>query len=143
MQKLLVTLFVVLIGRVAVAMESQDMANSYLIARLAVEGPYYAVEIHVADNGQDVVFRDATLDAARPAGDCRGHLSIDGTIASIELECLSMPGFPFVMQVDLQTTTLQQLEAGLVLNAKSTFTDNSWLPFQVIKRNQPFFEPEP
>ncbi len=139
MHKLVLMLLFALLGRLVVAMEPQDLANSYLIARLAVEGPYYAVEVYVAENGRDVVFRDATMDAARPVGDCSGHLNIDGTIASIELECLSMPGFPFVMQVDLQTTTLQQLETGLVLNAKSTFTDNSWLPFQVIKRNQPFF----
>ncbi len=118
---------------------AQDIAGSYLSAKLAIEGPYYALELKVSPDGKTATFRDANMDTVRPEGDCTAKIQIVQNLAQVELNCKSMGRQQLHLEIDLDGVTPAALKAGTQVRARSEATEMQWLPFQAKQSNRSFF----
>ena len=124
------------------AITAQDLAGSFIVAKMAIPGPYYVVELVVAGDGKNVTFRDANMDYLRPADDCQGTLTISDAVAQVTVACKSAEGFTFNIDIGLENLTLEKLEVGQEVLVKSDFTEGQWLPFFLRKQATTFFPVE-
>ncbi|MEK2689165.1 hypothetical protein [Bdellovibrio sp. GT3] len=151
MKKVIVTLLVSLmsvaasatggqIGSGNVGLKIGDFANSYIVARLAIEGPYYVAQFEVNGNGDTVIFRDANMDAARDNQDCVGkNINLKNNILQVSVNCKSLGNAPLSFEIDVKGLTKADLEKGAKVNVRSDATGGEWFPFDIVKRNKSFF----
>lgn len=123
------------------------VAGSYLVARLAIEGPYFVIEAKVSEDGSNFEYRDANLEDQTQAP-CAGQLiyptkkSQEKSIVEMVVKC-DGDEESYVTQIDMSAVnSVEDLESaeGVRVMAKSDFIDsNQWIPFTLRKQSTPFF----
>ena len=136
--KSILIMFALLISTPAVALTGKDLAGSFLVAKLAVEGPYYVVELEVNKAGEAVIFRDANMDYVRKGDECTGPITITNNAVNVDVACSPRSGETFQIEIDTRGVTKKQLESGVKLMVRSNATGGQWLPFQVKKQAKAF-----
>jgi hypothetical protein len=126
------------IGSGNISISKEDFLNSYIVGRLAVEGPYYAVEFKVNATGDRIVFRNGNMDNVNDDNDCIGNdIEIQNSIMSIGVVCKSMGSLSF--EIDVKGLTKEALQKGTQVMVRSEATGGNWLPFNIIQRQKSFF----
>lgn len=123
----------------APTISEKDIAGSFIAGKLAMES-YYAIEFAVGQDGKQIEFRDATIDAVRPKGDCLGTFEIKQSMGYARVNCKSLNGRELRFEIDLTGVTATSLKAGVKINARSEATRMQWVPFTIQQLTQSFFK---
>ncbi|KHD88170.1 MAG: hypothetical protein OM95_10395 [Bdellovibrio sp. ArHS] len=116
-----------------------DFSGSYIVGRLAIEGPYYVVQFQVNEAGDRVVFRDANMDNVSADNNCVGDsMKLKNNILDVAVYCKSA-GETLRFQIDVTGVSKEDLAKGADVQVRSAATMNQWIPFKIIKRNKSFF----
>ncbi|AHZ85745.1 hypothetical protein AB1A81_00335 [Bdellovibrio bacteriovorus] len=128
------------IGSGTVSLTEKDFAGSYIVGRLAIEGPYYVVQFEVSKKGDVVVFRQANMDQVSENNDCIGDgFKIDGDILNVGVACKSLGGAVLNFEINVAGLTKADLEKGASVMVRSEATEGAWIPFEITKRKKSFF----
>lgn len=112
-----------------------DELPGLYVGQLAVEGPFYVVELTIREDGT-YLFRDGNLDEVRPS--IEGHWTLEGTLFRGMVEVPG--GDPVSIEMDLAGVSKRRLQEGVIVNVKISALDNQGLPFRIQQRDQPYFE---
>ncbi|MDG0816320.1 hypothetical protein [Bdellovibrio svalbardensis] len=128
------------IGSGNVNISKEDFLDSYIVGKLAIEGPYYAVEFKVNAAGDRIVFRNGNMDEVSPNEDCVGNgISIKKNIMSLAVACKSMGGATLNFDINVEGLTKEALAKGAKVMVRSEATQGQWVPFNIIQRKKSFF----
>ncbi|WP_413576127.1 hypothetical protein ACLVWU_17225 [Bdellovibrio sp. HCB290] len=128
------------IGSGNVGLSKKDLADAFIVARLAIEGPYYAAQFEVNSKADQVIFRDGNMDAVREDQDCVGNsIDLQKNILKVSVVCKSLGNSPLSFEIDVTGVTKADLEKGTKVQVRSDATGGEWFPFDIIKRKKSFF----
>lgn len=127
------------IGSGSINLTEKDFAGSYIVGRLAIEGPYYVVQFQVNDAGDRVIFRNANMDDVSPDNDCVGTgMTLTDNILNVSVHCKSADQM-LSFQIDVTGVSKADLNKGVTVQVRSEATMEQWIPFTVVKREKSFF----
>jgi hypothetical protein len=128
------------IGSGNVGLTKGDFLNSYIVAKLAIEGPYYVAQFEVNGTGDNVIFRDANMDNVAPDNNCVGDsFEIEQNIVKVSVVCKKADNARLNFEIDISGISRADLEKGTKAQVRSEATGGNWFPFSIIKRNKSFF----
>lgn len=122
--------------RVPSPVTADELPGLY-VGQLAVEGPFYVVELTIREDGT-YLFRDGNLDEVRPS--VEGRWTLDGTVFRGTVEVPG--GDPASIEMDLVGISKKKLQEGVLVSVKISALDNQELPFRIQQRDRPYFPPE-
>lgn len=129
------------IGSGSISISKEDFLDSYIVGKLAIEGPYYAVEFKVNAAGDRIVFRNGNMDEVNPKDDCVGNaININKNILNLSVACKSMGGAVLNFEINVEGLTKDDLKKGAQVMVRSEATQGEWIPFNIIQRKKSFFQ---
>ncbi|MCM2277450.1 MAG: hypothetical protein NDJ89_05185 [Oligoflexia bacterium] len=117
-----------------------DDLHGYVAGKLAVPGPYFAVELSINRNGT-YIYREGNMDSVTPNGACFGDYEIRNDVFSGTLWCKDRGDQERIHQeIDLRGITPASLKKGVTAEVRSSALGETPLPFTFRKLQKPFFQ---
>lgn len=142
----LVSIFLIWCGSIGPSAHAEvlweDLKGAVLVARLAIEGPFFVAELRISDTSLQYRYREATIDGVMPAPGCTGTFEIKKGFFEGLLDCSEIGSDEIIVQtVDLSKVTINDLKSseGALIQITSSLMGGLKVPFQLFLQQEPYF----